>query len=177
MKLCHIWCLIVTLLFMFSCKNDANMAQFIPAPKNIQFPDDLLLIDNNYSLPFKGLDSRAKIVVKFDSLVCGPCAVTSLKNWPRIVDAVESYNGEASIIFIFSPSAEDMIPVYGMMKDDPLCYPLYLDESHSFVNNNKMPKGVFVCLVNERDSVLYSGNPLDELFWNEYKNKLDSLLH
>lgn len=177
MKLYHIGCIIVTIIVMFSCKNESNMAQFIPAPQNIRFPNDLILIDNDYSLPFNGVNAKAKIIVNFDSLVCGPCAVTSLRNWTEIVDTIESFKGDASIVFVFSPSDEDMAPVYEMLKENPLCYPLYFDESHSFAKINKMPKGAFICLVNETDSVLYYGNPLREPFWNEYQNKLDSLLN
>ena len=155
-----------TLLLIISCSHEKQSYS-----NYISFPDDMNLYEYGYK-NYKGVNSKCKLLISYDSLVCGPCAVTKLYTYKDILAYVEQFDNEASVVFILSPKKKDIEIMTLGISSNPIEYPIYYDIKNSFKSMNKLPDGLLICLLDSTNKIVYYGNPFDETIWNHYKDSI-----
>ena len=163
--------LLMLWLCCLSCSRKNTQSNYSLNVNSIVFPTDMHLYDYDYD-NFKGLDSKCKLVISFDSLVCGTCSINRLIAYKDIVEYIESYKTKASVIFIFSPKIEQKEEMISMISFNPIDYPIYLDVNNSFSSLNKIPKGFFACLLDSNNNIVFHGDPFEK---NNKSHYFDSI--
>ena len=132
------------------------------------------LYDYNYE-GYMGLDSKCKMVISFDSLVCGTCSINRLIAYKDVIEYVEKYKTKASVIFIFAPKKEKKEEMMSLISYNPIDYPIYLDVNNSFTALNEIPKGFFSCLLDSNNNIVLHGDPFEQDKKNQYLEAIDAL--
>ncbi len=132
----------------------------------------MVLHSFDYRGHFDGIKSNLKIVASYDSIMCGTCSINRLIAWREMIEYVEGTDG-VSLIFVFSPKVGDKEQMLELIENNPVDYPIYFDVENEFAKSNTLPKGLFVCLVDYNDSILFSGNPFHDDRWLLYKQIIE----
>lgn len=128
--------------------------------KKINFTDNIVKYSYEYDKYYGGINSEYKLLISYDSLMCGLCSINRLSIWNDVLEYAENNNDYFSVIIIFSPKQNESDLILHEIKRNPIDYPLYFDENNTFSKSNRLPKGLFVCLLDSNNSVILYGNPL-----------------
>lgn len=156
---------LLLILFFVGC----NHSKQLSLPSKLFLPESLELYSFDYDGRFDGLDGNLKIIASYDSIMCGVCSVNRLIAWRDMIEFVESTD-DVSLLFIFSPKIEDSEEVLDLIKENPVDYPIFYDVNNNFAHSNDLPRGLFICLLDRNDSIIFSGNPFFGDTWDQYKN-------
>lgn len=164
--------LIVFFIFITIC-SCGRPAKTINLTTNVVFPSSLNLFSYGYS-DYEGVDDDYKLLIVYDSLVCSNCVINRLVIWKDILEYADSTDN-LSVVMIFSPAQKEKTVVEKELRDNPIGYPIYLDEQNDFIKENNIGKGFSVCLLDNYNNVVLYGNPInnDEL-WNKYKDIINN---
>lgn len=112
-----------------------------------------------------------KLVIYTDSASCSSCALKRLPDWLPLVDSLSS---KIDILFIFSPTKDNLEKLKETLLLENITYPIYIDTCSAFIRANPhIPSNnlMHTFLLNEEDSVVLVGNPqsnpkIKELLFN-----------
>ena len=159
-------------LFVISCK-EVSKSPVVEISPQLCFPESVELKRYDYKLPFNGIESEYKILVSYDSLMCGSCSVNRLSMWNEMLKYAEDHSDLLSVIILFSPKESEKKKVSVMLDTDPVSYPTYFDVDNDFYKLNSLPRGIFTCLLDSNNNVLFVGHASDNELLNNYKNLLN----
>lgn len=163
-----LYCLCV-IFILTGCKQST----VVSLPTKIIIPESLELHSFDYQGRFGGKEDKFKLVASYDSLMCGVCSIKRLIAWREMIEYAESTD-DMSIMLIFSPNSEDRSKMIEMIDSNPIDYPIYFDPDNKFAYYNDLPRGLFVCLLDENDSILITGNPFIDDRWDTYKTVISN---
>lgn len=164
--------LLFSALFLVCCKG-TEKESYTEMSTQLSFPESLELKLNNYSSQFGGLDSRYKILISYDSLMCGTCSVKRLTMWNDLLKYAEDHSDSLSVVFLFSPKESEKESVSRMLDADPVSYPSFFDVQNDFYRLNSLPRGIFTCLLDNDNNVLSVGHPSSDELLNDYRKVLN----
>lgn len=168
----YIRVLISSVFFLVCCKGSVKES-YPEISTQLSFPETLELKLNDYSLPFGGLDSKYKILISYDSLMCGTCSVKRLTMWNDVLKYAEDHSDSLSVVFLFSPKESEKESVSVLLDTDPVSYPAFLDVNNDFYRLNSLPKGIFSCLLDNDNNVLLVGHASNDELLNDYNKVLN----
>jgi len=169
-------------LLLCSCSNN-NIVKDIE-----QLMDQQITLSSDWNTIWKGKDvvlngfieAPIKMMVWYDSLVCGACEVNKMHRWYNIVDYADSLSQWFSIIFLFSPTKESMSRLSMSLKAEKFDYPIFIDQNASFAKqNSKIPKNqnLHSFLLDKDNKVVLIGNPLNNpSLWRLYKRNIQNMI-
>lgn len=102
---------------------------------------------------------KYKLIVYFDSIYCSECEFKRLMDWNEILIMKDSVKLESFFII----SNKDLEGMRKMYRKCNFNEPIYVDTCNCFINENKQipsKRMYHTLLLDEKDSVLYVGNPL-----------------
>lgn len=164
--------IVISALFLVCCKG-ANKESNFNISTHLSFPESVELKLNNYTLPFGGLDSKYKILISYDSLMCGSCSVKRLTMWNDILKYSEDHSDSLAVIILFSPKESEKESVSGLLDTDPVSYPTFFDVNNDFYRLNSLPGGIFTCLLDNDNNVLFVGLASSNELLNDYQKVLN----
>ena len=152
-----------------SCRRNTEVSNL---SSNIVFPNSLQLLSYGYS-NYKGIDDEYKILIVFDSLVCSDCVINRLVIWKDVLEYADSTD-ILSVVMIFSPPQKDRTRIENELQDNPVGYPIYIDNNNEFIKENNTGRGIHVSLLDKTNNIILRGNPInnDEL-WSKYKSLIN----
>lgn len=163
-------------IFISSCIRNNEIDSRI---NSISLSDKMVLLDAGYKEHFDGIDSKVKLIVYYDSIMCSSCAIKNFYVWHNVIDFVESISSEsASVIFIFAPKRGQIMEIKAILEDYAIDYPVYIDTSYiTRCSNPKIPRNGIICLTDETGSIIVRGDPRsDKNLWEIYKEKIINLI-
>ena len=174
---------IVTILLFISCNNNRVLVKDVE-----KFIDQQIILPFDWNAVLKGkdvilngfVDVPIKLVVWYDSLVCGSCEVKRMFEWNDITAYADSLNQWFRIVFLFTPKKENVYTVNYSLKAERFGYPVFIDENASFAKqNNRLPKNrqLHSFLLDKNNRVVMVGNPLrNPMLWNLYKSTIQKMI-
>jgi len=125
-------------------------------------------------------EAPVKLVVWYDSLLCGSCEVVNISAWSSIVTEADSLLPHFKIVYLFTPKRDDFRSVNIALKADKLDYPVFIDQRGGFVKQNpKLPKNrrLHTFLLDRNNKVVMMGSPLHNPFlWDLYKKTIRQMI-
>ncbi len=150
----------------------------------VTFPESMDVFCIKDSIQLSSIDSnkrlKYKLLVFYDSIGCFDCKLKEMTAWANMLDYYDRMHANCKIIFILSPSAQDYKSVYNYLSNYCFDYPIYLDSSNSFSNNNsflydKKHRNNTILLGKDNKVLISKGNVLHEYktfnLINNYINK------
>lgn len=125
-------------------------------------------------------ESKLKLVIYSDSIVCTPCALKGMYLWDRFIDYAAKHNGQLRFYFVFAPIKKDLKTMEFMFKTNSFYYPIFIDTAGVFAKmNSNLPTNplLHAFLLDEYNKVILVGNPLynkqiEKLFYKIIEEKL-----
>lgn len=162
--------LFITCVTMIACSKQNSIISYII------FPDNIICCNNHYHKDFNGTESDLKLLVYIDSIVCNECVLKNILVWHDVVDYIEKHSSIISFIYILSTKKNETEKILQFAQKDPLSYPLYVDTMNIFAEQNIAisKRGIYIALVNEKDSVILDGDPIaNDDMWQQYKKLIE----
>ena len=126
------------------------------------------------------MEVSIKLVIWNDSLICGSCLAGKMNEWEEIVTYAQSLDQCFKIIYLFTPKKEDLNRLNVALKTNQFDYPVFIDQSATFVKqNSKLPKNwqLHSFLLDKNNKVVLVGNPLhNPPLWELYKSIIQKLI-
>lgn len=109
--------------------------------------------------------SKLKMVVYVDTTECSPCTLDKMFLWNDLLMECDSlYGNTLKFVFIFAPKQEQIEDARFSVESSGLASCVYLDTAYTFRNvnpNMSQDRRLHSFLLNDRDSVILVGNPLE----------------
>lgn len=168
--------LFTLVLILAGCKNQKKQM----AKELAGFVGSEILIPNNMRVLLEGRDTlmeddllkaEMKIVVYNDTTGCSSCKISHLNEWNEMLDFTRKFDGKVSVVYVFSPSPNNVREVIIALKTYGFTYPVFLDETNAFkVQNACIPAGAtyHTFLLDRENRVVLVGDPT----WNENLSEL-----
>lgn len=145
-------CVVITLFICMSC---------IKEPINVvSFPDKLQLLKGDYDGYFEGVESKYRIVNYNDSIGCLECKLIKLKSWRYIIDYLELYSQNISLIMIYTPKNEEKESLENLLLENMIDYPLYIDYQQNFLKTNIGFDSKKTYLLDRDGNIIWVGEPI-----------------
>lgn len=127
--------------------------------------------------PIEGKNnSTYRMVVYVDSAECSTCALSKLRFWNPLIQEARDKKIDIDYIFILAPRPESMDDINMELGITDLQSSIYLDTAYVFKKHNPAIPNVakyHSFLLNNKDRVVFVGNPLDnEKVKNVYNKAL-----
>lgn len=146
------------------------------AGSHIRFPPSLLSFEGQEIIPFETDDSKAHIVIYYDTAACGTCLINSLPEWHELMDSVEMLCPDVDFIFVMSPQNTHYNTVLRSAVINNADYNIAIDKSCDFAKYNpQIPddERLHTFLTDRTGEVVVVGSPLhNQAIWRMYKNAL-----
>lgn len=133
-------------------------------------------------IPMGTFGAPARMIIYYDSLLCGSCHVNKLWEWSDVVTHSTALRGKFKPIFIFSPAKGKVNEVRVSLRSyqDILDWPVYLDGEGLFPGkNSELPANhnMHTFLLDKNNKPVLVGNPVgNEKLWNLYKDSIRKLI-
>lgn len=171
---------IFSLCFNFSCKK-SNIKKEIKkiASISISFPQYTSAIVGG-KLVYKPINVNTnKLLVYYDSSICGTCEITHIEKWEKIIRLSQDHKSFETI-FILEPKSEDLKELKQILLSLSFDGTVYIDKTKEFSSKNpKIPKDnrFHILLLDKNNRVVLVGNPLaSDAMWTLFKSTLDNML-
>lgn len=108
--------------------------------------------------------SEMRMVVYVDSAECSPCALDKMYHWNDLIDESRKWPGVLDFVFVVAPRPSQLEDVYLSIESSGLKRPVYVDTAYQFRKVNPAfptDSKYHVFLLNNRDSIIMVGNPLN----------------
>lgn len=146
------------------------------AGSHIRFPPSLLCVEGQEIIPFETDDSKAHIVIYYDTTACSTCWISSLPEWHELMDSVERLCPDADFIFVMSPKDTNYKPVLRSAVINNAGYNIAIDKACDFAKYNpQIPEDerLHTFLTDREGEVVVAGSPLhNQAIWRLYKDAL-----
>ncbi len=142
----------------------------------VNFPASLQLVAGRDVRPFEIEDSKAHILIYYDSTACGTCLVGKLPEWDPLIDSVATICPDADFVFVMSPKAAEYKAVLRAVIINGAGRNVALDRAGDFIRDNPhIPNDdrFHTFLLDRNGKVLLAGSPLHNPgLWALYKDML-----
>lgn len=177
----HLLYILFILCMIISCKEDNRLLHTLKEIKSM--PIKLHL--DKMQCKYKGKDTLLTNITKpclrlvkyIDSTECSPCILDHMHYWNTLIDETKQNENKVQYIFIVAPKAEDLENTYLSIQYGGLRNPIYVDTAYIFRKNNPVIIGKSIYhtfLLNERDSIILVGDPLESMEIKElFKKTID----
>ena len=173
--------LISILFILCSCTNKRwikDVEQFMG--QQITVSSDLSAIWNSRDTVIADFTQLPiKLIVWYDSLICGSCEISKMYVWDEITTYADSLAQWFSIVFLFSPKKEDLRKVNISLKTGKFDYPVFIDHNATFAKQNKLPKNrrLHTFLLDKNNNVVLIGSPLyNPSLWTLYQRTIQTMM-
>lgn len=93
--------------------------------------------------------------------------------WNDILKYSEDHSDSLAVIILFSPKESEKESVSGLLDTDPVSYPTFFDVNNDFYRLNSLPGGIFTCLLDNDNNVLFVGLASSNELLNDYQKVLN----
>lgn len=147
----------------------------------VSFPSSLQRVAGRDIRPFEIDDSKARIVIYYDSTACGTCLIGKLPEWDPLIDSVATICPDADLVFVMSPKSDEYNAVLRTTIINSADYNVALDKAGDFIRfNPHIPSDerLHAFLLDRNGEVLLVGSPLhNSELWRLYKDMLARMNH
>ena len=123
----------------------------------------------------------AKMVILYDSTVCGSCKVSGISRLQIVTDFAKVMQNRFEPVFIFAPSATKEREVRVALKTRPFEWPVFIDTAQKFVSSNRgLPENklLHTFLLDKNNKVVLVGDPVSNPnLWNLYKSTIIEMVN
>jgi hypothetical protein len=186
LSLIAVFVAIVLLVFFISSCNfkqnriQAELEKFMGTEIHIpEFSTAVLNGENTTTVP-NDL-ALAKMVIFYDSTVCGSCKIGQLDQWSSVIGLATVTQHRFEPIFIFAPSAKDRRGVRAALAFLNFEWPVLIDHDQEFIASNpEFPENKLfhIFLLNKNNRVVLIGNPTGKpKLWELYVSTITELIN
>ena len=144
----------------------------------IEFPQSLRQVAGRETRSFAVDTGKAHVLVYYDSMACGTCAINKLSEWDYIIDSIADICPAVDFIFLMSPKNNEYKSVLRTTIINN-GYNVVLDAKGGFAAlNQQIPQDerFHTLLLDKNGKVLVVGSPLyNDTMWKLYKDVIQDM--
>lgn len=172
--------LLTSLSLITGCENrriSHDVQQLVGS--KIEFPQSLRQVAGRETRSFSVDAEKAHVLVYYDSMACGTCAINKLSEWDYIIDSMADICPAVDFIFLMSPKNNEYKSVLRTTIINNAGYNVVLDAKGCFAAlNPQIPQDerFHTLLLDKNGKVLVVGSPLyNDTMWKLYKDVIQDM--
>ena len=122
----------------------------------------------------------ARMIIFYDSTVCGSCKILQIRHWQPLVDLAKFTENKFEPLFIFAPSGKDEVDVKKALIVYTFEWPVFIDRSQKLIASNpELPKNklLHTFLLDKDNRVVLAGEPMaNPELWGLYVSAIRELI-